>query len=295
MTFSTNRAEYEETQPTVSLILQDLEHPGASLAAVFEYLASVFRKNASLLIEGADPVDPVHDIRVAAKRFRSLSRLLASEKGGKVLPDATPLIREIKENFAAARDAEVMRKTLRGLPEETGGTRFVEDFSHLFAHAALDGAVLGQKTLEQVEKLEGVVDQWPLASTTLLQVLSQVAVIYRRGYKLFEFCQKHHDDEAMHDWRKRVKDLGVVSVAFSGLSLPASLVDPCDSLSDALGEYHDLAVLDEFLEKKGAPKRLKQEIHARKKVLRKECFRRGEEVFALSPSKFRKNLITATA
>jgi CHAD domain-containing protein len=235
----------------------------------------------------------VHDIRVAAKRFRSLSRLVVTDQGGRILPDATPLIREIKENFAAARDAEVMRKTLLASPEEAGGTHFVEDFAHLFASAALDFDKLGRKTLQQVDELEKVVAQWPLASLALATILSQVGLIYRRGDKLFVFCQKHRDDEAMHDWRKRVKDLGVVCTALSTLTLPASLLDPIDSLSDGLGEYHDLAVLDVFLHEHGAPKRLREEIRSRKKTLRKECFRRGEEVFKISAGKFRKILLSA--
>jgi CHAD domain-containing protein len=68
---------------------------------------------------------------------------------------------------------------------------------------------------------------------------------YRRGRNRMQRAGEHRSDEALHEWRKRVKDLWyhltLVTPAWpTVLDVTATAAH---DLSDALGDAHDLAVL----------------------------------------------------
>ena len=98
---------------------------------------------------------------------------------------------------------------------------------------------------------------------------------------------------AMHDWRKRVKDLRYAAEILG----QRRLAHRADKLAELLGEEHDLAVLASLLPAPGrapfkgkrgrrARKVLLARIARRRRRLRKRALREGERLYGRRPKKF---------
>ena len=107
---------------------------------------------------------------------------------------------------------------------------------------------------------------------------------------------------AMHEWRKRVKDLRYAAEIL-GLR---PLARRADKLGELLGEEHDLVVLAGLLPPPGrapfkgkrgkrARKALLKRIARRRRRLRKRALREGERLYGRRPKKFMRRVRRAHA
>lgn len=125
--------------------------------------------------------------------------------------------------------------------------------------------------------------------------------IYKRGRRAMRRARRREDDAAMHEWRKRAKDLRYASEALTARGAGSAqkrmrkLARHADELGELLGEERDLALLAERVRRerrrafKGDRKghrALLQAIARRRRRLRRRAFERGEALYARKPKRF---------
>jgi CHAD domain-containing protein len=228
----------------------------------------------------------VHETRKALKRLRALVRLLEGELGGKACAREDAALRDAARSLAGARDAAVMLSTLDALmqrhPRTLGRRRGVlelrrrlrAEHARMERHTLADPAARAQ-TLGELHALRWRVDAWSLSDRDGVEPIEADLVrLYRQGRTRYRRVARGKGDRmiAMHEWRKRVKDLryaaemlerrgtrgssdasggsrngsrshgGSARSDGSGWSL-RQLARRADELGELLGEEHDLAVL----------------------------------------------------
>ena len=236
----------------------------------------------------------VHEMRKALKRLRALVRLLRDELGEESFARENAALRDTARRLSAARDSEVMLATLDRLCEQSGGrlsrrTGVLELQVALRAEhdrieritlgdQALRGRVLGDMLAFRDRALA-----WRLRERGAGLVEPGLLRVYRQGRRRFHVAaaaKKSSRVRAMHEWRKRVKDLRHQAEILRRRdeSSPLAALAPggrrarrrrarfdrdrrrlrrvakrADNLGEALGEDHDLALLAELVRDSGNP------------------------------------------
>jgi CHAD domain-containing protein len=234
---------------------------------------------------GALDEHAVHETRKALKRLRALVRLLADELGQSAYARENDALRRIAGRLSGARDSEVMLATLDALieshPGKLGGRRSVTRLRARLAreHDEMEHRSLGDPHLraEVIAELLAVrtrVYAWQLDGPDGIGLVeSGLGRIYTQGRRRYRRAagRKKQRTVAMHEWRKRVKDLryaaemlqreepagaAALGVATRSRSRrPAAkaarrlvrLERRADELGEMLGEEHDLAVLSNLI------------------------------------------------
>jgi CHAD domain-containing protein len=250
--------------------------------------------------------EAIHETRKALKRLRALVRLLRMELGERRYQREYAILRDAARRLAGARDAEVMVDTLDALlqryPRKLGRRR---PLIALRERLAAERAMAARRTLEDhalraqvLRDLCGLrerAQRWDLPERPGLTIVeSDLRRIYRQGRQRMHLLERGKGDaHAMHEWRKRVKDL---RYAAEILSL-RSIARPADRLGEVLGEEHDLVVLAGLLSPPGrapfkgkrgkrARKALLKRIARRRRRLRRRALREGERLYRRRPKKF---------
>jgi CHAD domain-containing protein len=264
-------------------------------------------------VASSQPGDTVHEIRKALKRLRALLRLLRDELGAKRHARESTALRDCGRRLAGARDAEVMLGTLDSL--------IARDQSHLArsaavlglraqllaernaaaAHAIGDARVRGE-VLEELRAVRARAQRWELRHRGFKLVAPGLEGIYRRGRVRMRTARRRHSAEALHVWRKRVKELRYVTETLDRggkrYKPVRRVARRADRLGEMLGEEHDLALLEarvrersrQFAGERKARKRLLKLIARRRTQLRKRALREGERLYRRPPRRFVRRL-----
>jgi CHAD domain-containing protein len=227
-------------------------------------------------------------MRKAFKRLRALLRLVREELGEETFQRENAALRDTARRLSAARDSEVMLATLDGLLE--GGGRKLRRATALAelrqglesTHARMAEATVGDVAMRgrvMVELLEfrRRAEGWPLPERGPALVEPGLQRVYRQGRRRFRVAAqtRGRDARAMHEWRKRVKDLRHQAEILQRREGPAVLgalaarpggrarrrreqlarerkrlrrvARRADELGELLGEDHDLAMLGELI------------------------------------------------
>ena len=201
-----------------------------------------------------DVASAVHDARKDLKKLRSLLRLVRDGLGKERYRAESRRYRDAARLLSGPRDAEVKLETLTGLreryPEEMPATDRLR--SALEAERErLAGAQAGdlEQRLEQAAEAIAAggmeVDGWELTDDDFELLRAGLERSYRRGRRAFRALGDDPADEAVHEWRKHVKDLWnhlrLLRPVWPGTMKGA--IGAAGVLADLLGEHHDLAVL----------------------------------------------------
>ena len=130
--------------------------------------------------------------------------------------------------------------------------------------------------------------------------------LYRQGRQRGRRARKEQTSVALHQWRKRAKDLRYVAEMLEGrdkqrrrrLRRVARLAD---RLGETLGEEHDMALLAEqvrsnrdcFKGEKATRKALERHIARRRSRLRTRAWQLGERLYRRKPDRFVRRLLGA--
>jgi CHAD domain-containing protein len=267
----------------------------------------------------------VHETRKAIKRLRALVRLLRGELGPKRFARENTALRDCGHRLAGARDAEVMLATLDGLvqrhPKELANSRGVRRLrSELLAEreqvagGAVDDfhqpeVVQHRVVAGELRAIRARVASWELRkrrqpAKLLSPGLERLYHQGRRGLRRAERIPvgKRGDVEAMHIWRKRVKDLRYVAETLDrgGKSTKRmrKVARRADRVGEMLGEEHDLALFarvirerpKHFAGERRTRKALLKLIARRRKRLRRQALREGERLYRRKPRRFVRRL-----
>ncbi len=247
----------------------------------------------------------IHETRKALKRLRALNRLLRDRLGEKAFACEEEILRAAARRLAGARDAQVMVGTLDALldPQRKLARRrsLIELREVLVAERevatqrALGAQATRAEVLCELTQLRERVKQWrPPDWPSIAVIESDLLRLYRQGRRRHRYAARGKGGtRALHEWRKRVKDL---RYATEMLGLRA-LARRADKLGEHLGEEHDLALLQARLPAPGhapfkgkrakrARKDLLKAISRRRKSLRKRTLREGERLYRRKPKQF---------
>jgi CHAD domain-containing protein len=202
-----------------------------------------------------EPATAIHDTRKDMKKLRSLLRLVRDSLGEERYRAENRRFRDAARRLSSSRDAEVKLETLSDLlerypdeaPRVTALRRALEEERERLAG---DETTLAREMDAAADVIAAGGDEiadWRLGHDDFDLVRAGVERAYRRGRKALRQVRESPSEEAVHEWRKRVKDLWY-QLRFLHNAWPGGLkavADEAHELSDLLGDHHDVAVLVE--------------------------------------------------
>jgi hypothetical protein len=283
-----------------------------------------------LLSEGPPDERAVHETRKSLKRLRALVRMLRHELGEEVFARENTALREAGRRLSGARDAEVMVSSLdrlmrrhpRRLGRRGGVKRLrkaLERERKATAASALDEAMRAH-VLGDLRAIRHRITAWQLAGTPGVQPVERdLKRIYDDGRRRMRRAARGKGNRvrAMHEWRKRVKDLRYAAEMLeradpserksarrrresedAGARRLSRLARRADRLGEALGEDHDLAMLAQRIGASHSPGAQRERlgrrnrrsilrlIARRRRKLRSQSLREGARLYRRRPRRF---------
>ena len=204
-----------------------------------------------------DRAEAVHGARKDMKKLRTVLRLLRGELGSKRYRRANGRFRGAGRALSASRDAEVKLATLDSLAAQGDAlsAEAVDAWRKILARdrdaavnargearAIAEAVSLIEAGLEEIRGREPAGERWKPVGTGLART-------YRGGRRAMKAARRNRGEADFHRWRKRSKDLWYELRLFAP-SWPGPLeaaAEEAHTLSELLGDHHDLAVLGEDL------------------------------------------------
>jgi CHAD domain-containing protein len=242
----------------------------------------------------SSPEEAVHEARKDMKKLRAVVRLVRPEIGDHVYRRENASFRDAGQELSGVRDADVMLATLGKLEHDIpAGTR--RDLHHaLEAHKArAAGGTRQQASVQVVDALSTArrrVGRWPLDHDGFKAVSGGLERIYRQGRRGFRAAREEPTTENLHEWRKRVKDLWYHLTILRSAWPPVmdALADEAHSVSEHIGDDHDLSVLlawaEEHAPASGAA--IEGPVAQRRAELQADAFEIGARLYAEKPRAF---------
>jgi CHAD domain-containing protein len=237
----------------------------------------------------------VHEARKDMKKLRALLRLVRGEIGKTTFARENACFRDAARELAGTRDTDVMLETLAALDLPAGlGWELRKTIQ---AERASDGAVdrsgAARGAIAILTEARGRVGDWPLQHDSFDAVAGGLEKTYKRGRRDFKAARAEPSTEALHEWRKRVKELWYHHTLLRPLwpSMMGTVGDEAHELADRLGDDHDLAVLSGWLEQHAEPGAvLFEAVEGRREALQAEALELGARLYADSPSAYVRRL-----
>jgi CHAD domain-containing protein len=239
--------------------------------------------------------DWVHNTRTRYKRIRSLLRLMRDSLGDDVYRAEMDRIREATGLLSRLRDAEVLVQTADLLAEHIAEDdslaqlrQWLGERYRQISHIETNIQQLLLTTAREMDELILRSANWQLPED-YDEPLREFTRSYNRGLQQMGVAFEQPGDEAFHDWRKRVKGHYYQCCLFDMAWSPTMSLrsEEIKSLSDLLGEDHDIAVLREVLAAEtGAPEmsqQLDRQVHDHQQGLRDRSKTLAESVYQHEP------------
>jgi len=230
----------------------------------------------------AEPLEErVHNARKRFKETRALIRLVREPLGDQYAVE-NAWFRDAGRELAAARDADAVLEALEKLelhrPTKTRFRKTLEAHRDALSSEELETRVA--HVLDQLGAAQERLARWPELGDSFDSVASGLQRAYRGGRRAMLDA---HTPEAMHEWRKLVKEhwyhVQLLRQAWPEMMKPYASV--LETLSRALGDHHDLVVLRE---RAGRPTpALTRAIDERQRVLDEQARELGRRIYAETP------------
>jgi CHAD domain-containing protein len=241
------------------------------------------------------PEQAVHGARKDLKKLRALLRLARAELGESSFARENKAFRDAGRELAAARDSDVMLDTLKALDLPAGLGWDLR--KAIQAHRARNGGgnrhAAAAGVVSMLREARRRVDDWPLERDSFGALRGGLERSYRRGRRDFKAVQGNPSVEALHEWRKRVKELWYHHTLLRALWPPVmeAVGDQAHELSDLLGDDHDLAVLADWIrEHTGADPEFYDALERRRGELQAKAMALGARLYADKPSAYVRRL-----
>lgn len=232
----------------------------------------------------------VHAMRKAVKKMRGLMRLVRP-----VLPEAATgnaMLRDAGRRLSDLRDSAVMLAAVARIAEGMEPARRAALEAPFHAQAA-DQAERAAATLPAFAgALESVLHEaaaWRLRKDGWAALEPGLAATWDAARRTMRIVRTGPEVEAIHDWRKRVKDHWYQARLLMPIwpEMMKPHVAAADALGEWLGEANDLAVLTGRLEQTDLAPDLVEEAGQRAEARRQEILARafplGRRLFAAGP------------
>lgn len=234
-------------------------------------------------LQAAQDDAAVHSARQACKRVRAALRLLRESFGPGVYRRENHAVRDAARPLTAARDAFVLRETLRTLSARHPALQRGLDRDYQEERRALRGHG-ARHVIEELTAIRGRLAAQPLLVPEAASSLAGVRKVYCAARKV-RVRAVGQDDAALHEWRKQTKyllnELELLKSVF-GLKCK-KLRRRADRLAETLGDDRDLSVLmDKVHACRVRDPRLVERLEARRRKLQKRAMRQGGKLYRRS-------------
>jgi CHAD domain-containing protein len=237
------------------------------------------------------PEQAVHEARKDMKKLRALLRLARGELGERTYAREDACFRDAARELAGARDADVMLATLKALelPDGLGWElrKRIQDGHSEQRSEGREAAASGAVAI--LEAARGRIDDWPLERDSFAALSEGLERTYRRGRREFKEARAERRTEALHEWRKRVKQLWYHASLLKCAWPPVmtAFAGEAHELSDRLGDDHDLAMLAGWVaEHVGHEAELVDAVEDRRARLQTDALALGGRLYAEKPSAY---------
>jgi CYTH domain-containing protein/CHAD domain-containing protein len=251
---------------------------------------------------GADALgEAIHEARKALKRLRTTLRVTRDELGDDIYRRENAGFRDTGRRLSGARDSQVVVETLEALCERyrgelpPGGFAALRDVLRKEHDAArervrADAGAVGD-VVEELRAARARSASWTTEREDLDALAPGFRRIYRRGRRALGAAREQPGDEALHELRKRVKDLWYASQILRPAAPKKTkrMAARAHRLSDVIGEDHDLAVLQQTADRhrdhlsdaeRGA---LAELIERRRARLRRRALKKADRLYRRKP------------
>ena len=241
------------------------------------------------------PEEAVHEARKDMKKLRALLRLARGELGKETFARENACFRDAARELAGTRDSDVMLDTLASLdlPSWLGGELRKLIQAHLPRDGTRDREAAAARAVAILREARERVDDWPLSHDSFEAVAKGLGRTYRRGRRALKAALDEPTAEALHEWRKRVKDLWYEHTLLRELWPPvmSAAGDEAHELSDWLGDDHDLVVLAAWVRGHLDPDPdFSEAVIRRREELQRQAFALGERLYAEKPSAYMRRI-----
>ncbi|MFZ1100129.1 MAG: CHAD domain-containing protein [Steroidobacteraceae bacterium] len=237
----------------------------------------------------------VHAVRKHVKRVRSLLRIVPRTNGRHRLKRVKSCLREVSNALADLRDAQVLLRAVDGFRADVGISRTTRLKLRALVRTRLRAAVgkhrpadLRRWLAKRLKKASRLLRGWsPTESAEAFR--QECRRLYERGRAAMELAvQRPADDDALHQWRKRVKDLlHVYELTLSARhSATRVILSRIRALTQVLGRDHDLAMLQAAVTSNlahalstGEPRTIHRVVSTKRRRLQRRAFELGARVY----------------
>jgi CHAD domain-containing protein len=249
------------TSSKLRVCLEGVTRADAAAVAIARRLLDVIETNLPGTLDDVDS-EFLHDLRVAVRRTRALQRELAAVFPPEPLRVFRDGFRELQAMTGPTRDLDVQLLEFDDLaarlPDDTGGDvvplrRLLEEQLRA-ARAAMVRELRAGSTRALLDNwsdfLDELVDsdpaQRPDAERPIAEVAGErIAAVYRRMVRMGRKIGDDSPAEALHDLRKKGKELRYLLEFFASLYPPEvikPMVSSLKGLQDVLGRFQDREV-----------------------------------------------------
>jgi CHAD domain-containing protein len=253
-----------------------------------------------------DPARAVHNARKAIKKERSLLRLARGAMPAKQRRRENAALRDAARGLSGARDAVVMSAALDGVASHFAGQLPSSTFDAIGeqlesrqgrAAAGSNGSALEPQAVQELGAVRLRVEDWKISDRGWEALEAGLSRSFKQGRKAFAGARRSKSSEAMHAWRKRVKDLWYQQRLLAEICGPTVRGQAKDAhrLADLLGDEHDLSVVRDELTERPMPVAADVDavvrlLDLRREELQAQAFHLGERVYAESPKAYRRRM-----
>jgi len=246
--------------------------------------------------------EAIHEARKSVKKIRGLLSLIGRQLG--------PLYKTQDRYFQAAgrqlsdfRDSTVILETFDDLaakhPDVDSNTIKEMRMSLRRSAGHKKEKAVSSEVVRLLQEARLEPDLWPLADLQFDMLVPAMTATYKDGRRAFKRAQKADNAEAMHDFRKKVKE-HLYHLRLFEATADADLkrrVADLNELATCLGDEHNLSVLRARLNAEIETKQDRQNfrevinwLDAEAESLRKHALDSGEELYARKANVFAEQL-----
>lgn len=239
--------------------------------------------------------EAVHETRKDLKKLRALLRMTRGDLGEAAFRRENACFRDAGRELAAVRDSDVMLDTLKTLKLPAGmGPKLRRKLQAERAKDSGDGRTTAAAGVVAIlSEARGRVDGWPLESDSFGALGDGLERTYRHGRRAFRAARATASVEALHEWRKRVKDLWYHHTMLRELWPPVmqAVGNEAHELADRLGDDHDLAMFADWVrEHTEVEPEFFEAVERRRSELQAEAMALGARLYADKPSAYARRL-----
>ena len=246
----------------------------------------------------------VHDTRKRLKKVRAVLRMVRVENSRELFRKENACLRDAGRNLAEIRDSAVRIQTLDRLVRHAGDRlsenpfaeirSYFEEMHRLTVRRFCENSRILPDTADVIREAKTRVRSWADVPDRFSAVGEGMRRVYRKGKAALETAYRDPMDDHFHEWRKRAKYLWYHTRILRPLwpGLMKSLAEEIHTLTECLGEDHDLAVLHGFVNDadRSTPS-VKQNllfelIRQRQQEIRAAARPLGERIYAETPADF---------